>query len=82
MGAEVCDSAADGKPAPTPSDPILPKIDTRSSSGFAEVPDRKFAAAGVDGRICVAASPEGCPSCALLSPKSSRFSACWPATTV
>lgn len=49
-------------PLPTPLALIPPKIDTKSSNGFVDVPDRKFAAAGDEGRICVAARPEGCPS--------------------
>ena len=64
-----------------PPTPILPKIDTRSSNGLVEVPASKFAAAGVDVRV-VAARPDGWPSSAGASSKSSRFSACWPATSV
>lgn len=69
-------------PPPTPLALIPPNIETRSSSGFVEVPDSKLAAAVDEGKICVAARPEGCPSWVGPSSKSSRFSACWPATTV
>ena len=52
----------------------LPKIETRSSNGLAEVPDRRFFAAGCCN-TCVAASPVG-RSGAGSSSKSSRFSDC------
>jgi len=39
--------------------PMFPKIETRSSSGFDEVPAIRFAAAGMVVEICVAASPDG-----------------------
>jgi hypothetical protein len=58
-----------------------PKIETRSSSGFVEVPEIKLAAAGLE-KISVAAKPDGRPSVAGSSSKSSRFSACRPAATV
>ena len=59
---------------------VLPNIETRSSSGFVDVPDRIFFAAG-SCSTCVATSPVG-PSCAGSSSKSGRFSAAWPAATV
>jgi hypothetical protein len=58
----------------------LPNIDTRSSSGLADVPDRMFFAAGCCS-TCVAASPVG-SSDAGSSSKSSRFSDACPAATV
>ena len=39
--------------------PMFPKIETRSSSGFDEVPAIRFAAAGMVVEICVAANPDG-----------------------
>lgn len=39
--------------------PMFPNIETRSSSGFDEVPAIRFAAAGIVVEICVAASPDG-----------------------
>lgn len=56
--------------------PTLPNIDTRSSSGLLDVPERRFAAAGVDASTAVAAIPEGCCSSDVGSSKLSRFSAC------
>jgi len=38
---------------------MFPKIETRSSRGFDEVPAMRFAAAGIVVEICVAASPDG-----------------------
>ena len=61
---------------------VLPKMETRSSSGLLDVPASRFAAAGVEARTVVAASPDGCCSPATSSSKSSRFSACCPAATV
>jgi len=58
----------------------LPKIETRSSNGLAEVPDKRLFAAGCCN-ICVAASPVG-PSDAGSSSKSNRFSDACPAATV
>lgn len=63
----------------------LPKIDTRSSRGLLDVPASNFAAAGVDAKTVVAASPDGCCKLASglsISSKSRRFSACRPAATV
>lgn len=37
----------------------FPKMETRSSSGFEEVPAIRFAAAGIVVEIWVAASPDG-----------------------
>lgn len=51
---------------------VFPNIETRSSSGFADVPDRIFFASGCCS-TWVAASPVG-PSGAGSSSKSSRFS--------
>jgi hypothetical protein len=69
-----------------------PKMLTRSSNGFVDVPlSRLFAAVWlVDGSVAaVAASParpamlpSGPPFVAGSSSKSSKFSACCPATTV
>ena len=39
--------------------PMFPKMETRSSSGFDEVPAIRFAAAGMVVEICVAANPDG-----------------------
>lgn len=39
--------------------PRFPKMETRSSSGFDEIPATRFAAAGTVVEICVAASPDG-----------------------
>ena len=58
----------------------LPKIETRSSSGLADVPDMMLFAAGCC-ITCVAASPVG-SSDAGSSSKSSRFSDACPAATV
>jgi hypothetical protein len=58
----------------------LPKIETRSSSGLADVPDMMLFAAGCC-ITCVAASPFG-SSDAGSSSKSSRFSDACPAATV
>lgn len=58
----------------------LPKIETRSSSGLADVPDMMLFAAGCCS-TCVAASPCG-SSDAGSSSKSSRFSDACPAATV
>ena len=73
---------------PPPPSPVPPNIDTRSSSGLVEV--RIFAVAGLELALppmMMEASPpppfedvsgeEGSGSS-----KSSRFSACWPCTTV
>lgn len=80
----------DRPPSPSPMPPLalppilveLPNIETRSSRGLLDVPDSRLAAAGVDDRTSVAASPDGWPSVDGASSKSKRFSACWPATTV
>ena len=59
------------KPNPAGAPPPVPKIDTRSSSGFVDVPESKLAAAGVWEKTSVAARPEGCcPSIAGVSSKS------------
>ena len=42
--------------------PVLPKMETRSSSGLLDVPASRFAAAGVCEKMVVAARPEGWPS--------------------
>jgi hypothetical protein len=62
--------------------PALPNIETRSSRGLLDVPDNKFAAAGVAARAAVAAIPDGCCSSEVGSSKLSKFSACCPMTTV
>ena len=57
-----------------------PKIETRSSRGLEDV--WKFLPAGVAAMdSVVAARPTGALS-SSPSPKSSKFSACWPATSV
>lgn len=88
------DDIADPKPPPPndkpprefcavpPAGAPPPKIETRSSNGLLDVPERRLAAAGVDDKTSVAARPEGWPFIAGASSKSSRFSACCPATTV
>lgn len=75
-----------GTPAPTPCagagelpSPAFPKIETRSSRGLLECPERRLAAAGVFAtENDVAARPEGCvaPSGDVGSSKLRRFSAC------
>lgn len=52
--------------------PSVPNIETNSSRGFIEVPERRLAAAGIWDRTCVAASPDGCPSIFVESSKSLR----------
>ena len=56
--------------------PTFPNIETRSSNGLLDVPDSRFAAAGVAARAAVAAMPDGCCSSDVGSSKLSRFSAC------
>ena len=60
------------------ANPVLPKIDTRSSSGLLECPESRLAAAGVLATAKdVAARPEGCDSSGDAgSSKLRRFSAC------
>lgn len=48
-------------PPPPPPVPFVPKMDTRSSNGLLDVPERRLAAAGVCERTSVAARPEGWP---------------------
>jgi hypothetical protein len=59
---------------------VFPKMDTKSSNGLVDVPDKMFFAAGCCS-TCVAARPVGC-SGAGSSSKSSRFSDTCPAATV